>query len=119
MGSVKLFESELRIMDYLWEHSTPPAKDVAAHCLSVYAWTKNTTYSILNKLIAKGYIERKEPGFRCVPLIERENVRLDEAINVVRRFFDGSYKLMFAELMAAETISPEELKELKELIERS
>ena len=119
MESVKLFESELRIMAYLWEHGIPPAKDVAAHCLQVYAWTKNTTYSILNKLIAKGYIERREPGFQCVPLIERENVRLDEAKNVVGRFFDGSYKLMFAELLAAEAISPEELKELKDMIERA
>ncbi len=119
MESVKLFESELRVMIYIWEHMNPLAKDIAAYCLSAYAWTKNTTYSILNKLIAKGYIERKEPGYSCVPLIERENVRLDEARSVVGRFFDGSYKLMFAELMAAEAISPEEIKELKELIERS
>lgn len=119
MESIKLFESELRVMAYIWEHDAPAAKDVAAHCLLTYAWSKNTTYSILNKLIAKGYISRKEPGFQCVPLIEKENVRLDEAKSVVGRFFEGSYKLMFAELLAAEAISAEELEELKKMIERS
>ena len=119
MESVKLFESELRIMAYIWEHDNPPAKDIAAHCLKTYAWTKNTTYSILNKLVAKAYIERREPNFLCVPLIERKNARLDEAKSVVGRFFDGSYKLLFAELLAAKAISPEELKELKDMIERS
>lgn len=54
-----------------------------------------------------------------MPLIERKNARLDEAKSVVGRFFDGSYKLLFAELLAAKAISPEELKELKDMIERS
>lgn len=119
MDTIKLFESELRIMDFIWQKGEPRAKDIAAHCLAAYAWTKNTTYTIINKLIAKGYIERREPGFVCVPLIAQENVRLSEAKSVAQRFFGGSYKLMFTELISAEAISESEIKELKDMIGRA
>lgn len=119
MQDITLFESEYRVMDFAWRHENSRAKEIAAHCLQTYAWTKNTTYSIINRLIAKGYLERKEPGFVCAPLIAQQDVRLSEAKSVVGKFFEGSYKMLFAELLAAEEISQEELSALKGMIEEA
>ena len=81
--NIKLFDSELKVMDVLWKDGDVPAKYVADTLNREVGWNKNTTYTLIKRCINKGAIERTEPGFMCHALIAKEQVQ-DE-------FSKGSY----------------------------
>ena len=79
---------------------------------------QNTTYTVLKKLIDKGYIRRDEPGFVCSSLITRGEIQRSEARGLLDRFFSGSRKALFSALLEDEELSEAELAELRDLIDR-
>ena len=54
---VKLFDSELKIMEVLWEEGPVPARRVAEILSLRVGWNKNTTYTVIKKCIEKGAIQ--------------------------------------------------------------
>ena len=73
--NIKLFDSELKVMDVLWKDGDVPAKYVADTLNREVGWNKNTTYTLIKRCINKGAIERTEPGFMCHALIAKEQVQ--------------------------------------------
>jgi len=117
MDKIKLFEGELKLMELLWENEGATAKELALLASERIGWNKNTTYTILRKLVAKGVIERSEPNFVCRSLITREDVGRYEAQKVLRSFFGGSVKALFSSFIADGTLSDKEADELRKLID--
>jgi predicted transcriptional regulator len=113
----KLFDSEIKVMEIIWENEPISAKQVSLIAAEQIGWNKNTTYTIINKLDSKGYIKREDPGFICSPLISREDVRKTEAQNLVDKLFGGSKKALFSALLEDEKISSDDLDELRKMIE--
>ena len=62
---IKLFDSELKVMDVLWREGDQPAKYVAKTLTDELGWNVNTTYTLIKRCIKKGAIERTEPNFMC------------------------------------------------------
>lgn len=114
----KLFDSEGKIMEILWDRGTLSAKEICAAAAETIGWNKNTTYTILKKLEAKGYIRRDEPGFQCTPLITRGEVQKQEADTLLQKVFKGSRKALFSALLEDEKLSDSEIEELRRLIEK-
>ena len=114
----KLFDSERKVMEVLWEADAPlTAKEIAAKLNDIVGWNKNTTYTVIKKCIDKGAIQRREPNFQCFPLIRREEVRPAAAVELVDKVFDGSASLLFASLLSGRQLPPEEVQRLRALID--
>ena len=60
----RLFESELRVMEPLWEEGELSAGALAKKLNASCGWNRNTTYTVIKKLVDTGAIERKDPGFK-------------------------------------------------------
>ena len=116
MDKIKLFEGELKLMELLWENEGATAKELTLMAADKIGWNKNTTYTVLKKLVAKGAIKRDEPAFICSSLIRREDIGREEAKSVLRSFFNGSVKAMLSSFMAEGTLSEEEAAELRRMI---
>ena len=69
MGEIKIFDSELLLMEYLWEHGPCIAADLAEEFLKRYNWKKSTTYIVLKRLEGKGAISREEPKYLVTPIV--------------------------------------------------
>ncbi|MDR2771725.1 MAG: BlaI/MecI/CopY family transcriptional regulator, partial [Clostridiales Family XIII bacterium] len=54
--NVKLFDSELKVMDVLWQEGDLTAKGIAKILAGRIGWNKNTTYTVIKKCIDKGAI---------------------------------------------------------------
>ena len=113
----KLFDSEAKVMEILWDHGPLPAKDISRMAAETIGWNKNTTYTIIKKLEAKGYLRRDEPGFLCTPLLSRDEARKTEANTLLRKVFGGSRKALFSALLEDEQLSDDEIDELRRLID--
>ena len=117
MDRIKLFDGELRLMELLWGNEGATAKQLSILASAKIGWNKNTTYTVIKKLVAKGAIRRKEPGFVCCSLIGREDVGREEAKSVLRSFFGGSVKALFSSFMEEGALSVEEAEELRRMID--
>ena len=114
----KLFESELKVMEIVWENQPVTAKEISLIAAETIGWNKNTTYTVIKKLESKGFLKREEPGFRCTALISRDAVRKSEAQSLIERLFGGSKQALFSALLEDEELSKQEINALRELIEK-
>ena len=114
----KIFDSEAKVMEILWERGPLSAKEISLIAADSIGWNKNTTYTVIKKLETKGFIRRDEPGFICTPLISREEIRKNEAVSILNKFFGGSRKALFSALLEDEKLSDQELEELRDLIDK-
>lgn len=114
--SVKLFDSELKVMGVLWREGDQTAKHISDILKAETGWNMNTTYTVIKKCITKGAILRSEPGFLCHALISKEEVRAAEAEELIGKLFDGSPDLLFASLLSSKKLSGEQLERLRRII---
>lgn len=116
--SIKLFDSELKVMNVLWRGGDRTAKEVSDILKAETGWNMNTTYTVIKKCIAKGAIERSEPGFVCHALIPKEAVQEAETDELIGKLFDGSVDKLFAALLGSKKLSVEQIARLKEIVDR-
>ena len=114
--SIKLFDSELKVMDVLWRKGDMTAKEISDILKAEIGWNMNTTYTVIKKCIAKEAIERREPGFQCHALIGKEAVQEAETDELIGKLFDGSADKLFAALLGRKKLSAEQIAKLKQIV---
>lgn len=112
----KLFDSERKIMDVLWREGEQSAGQLAKILKEETGWNRNTTYTVIKKCIDKGVVQRLDPGFICIPLIDKEQIQQQEAQELIDKVFDGSAPLLFASLLGNNKLSSQEIETLKQMI---
>lgn len=115
---LKLFDSELKIMDVLWREGAVTAKYIADSLAVEVGWNKNTTYTLIKRCIQKGAIERTEPNFLCRACIPKEQVQEQETNALIDKVFDGSVDKLFAALVGRENLSGEQIASLKQMVQQ-
>ena len=117
MEEKKLFDSELKVMDVIWREGDIPARKIAGILGEAYGWNKNTTYTLIKRCMAKGAIERVEPGVVCHALVSKESVQMAETDELIEKMYDGAADSLFAALLHRERMSAEQIARLKKMIE--
>lgn len=112
----RIFDSEAKVMEIIWEKGPISAKEISLIAAEKTGWNKNTTYTVIKKLEAKGFIQRNEPGFICTPLVSRNRVQKVEAKSLLKKVFGGSRSALFSALIEDEPLSAEEVDTLRKLI---
>jgi len=118
MESVKLFDSEIKLMELLWETEPISAKQLSVLAAEKYEWNKNTTYTVIKKLNDKNAIKRSEPNFICTSIIKKQDIQQAETQNLIEKLFNGSKKAFLSAFVQNEELSKEEIDELKNMIEK-
>ncbi len=114
---IKLFDSELKVMDVLWQEGDSTAKHISNVLGEKVGWNMNTTYTLIKRCIKKGAIERSEPNFMCHALIPKEKVQEAETDELINKMFDGSADKLFASLLGRKKLSAEQIEKLKQIVE--
>lgn len=113
---MKLFDSELKVMEVLWEQGAKPARDIVDVLSERIGWNKNTTYTVIKKCIDKGVIEREEPNFLCKPLVTKDEVAQSETEQLIDKMFGGSSELFFSSFLKNQGISEADAARLAKMI---
>ena len=126
---MKLFDSELKVMEVLWEQSDDSteepaetkrsAKEIVDVLSARIGWNKNTTYTVIKKCIEKGAIERTEPGFLCKALVSRDEVAQSETEQWIDKMYGGSSELFFSSFLKNRGISEAEATRLAKMIKEA
>lgn len=114
--AIKLFDSELKVMDVLWRKGDQTAKQIADLLREETGWNVNTTYTVIKKCVAKGAIQRMEPNFLCHPLLPKAEVQNAETDELIGKLFDGSADKLFSALLGRKELTAEQLTALKDIV---
>lgn len=119
---VTLTRAEMEIMNYLWarEEGRGSVRDVL-ECYPEPKPAYTTTATFLKILTQKGFVAvEKNPGdgktFFFRPLISQDEYRKRVIKDVKDSFFGGSAKSLVNFFVKEESIDPNEIKELLEMI---
>ena len=115
-NDIRLHEGELNVMELLWSNKQLAAKDIADIINEYIGWKKNTTYTVINRLIAKGAIVRQDPGFICKATISKRAAQRSETKALLDKLFNGSYSTFFNEYLRYQPLTNAELLELQRII---
>ena len=113
----KLFDAELRLMEVIWERETVSAKEVSLIAAERFGWNKNTTYTVIKRLIDKDVLRRDEPGFICSAKLGKADVQKAETETLIEKLFGGSKKAFFA-AFSDDNLSADEVEALRALIDK-
>lgn len=113
---VKLFDSELKVMDVLWREGDATAKHISDVLKEEVGWNMNTTYTLIKRCIKKGAIERLEPNFMCHALIPKETVQEAETNELINKIYDGSADKLFAALLGRKKLTVEQIDKLRQIV---
>jgi len=114
----KLSDAELEVMQILWANGELRASAVADLAKAKTGWEKNTAYTFLQRLVKKGAVSRRDPGFYCTAACSREDVQGREARGMVDKLFDGSIGMFVHAFANGSGITPDEREALQTLIDQ-
>ncbi len=112
-----LFESERRVMEVLWREGSLRAGEIAKILALEVGWSRNTTYTVINKCVSKGYIVRGEKNFFCEPILTKREAANEILYDVMDKYFDSSPVKLFSAL--SEKSGKQELKKMKKIIKNA
>jgi predicted transcriptional regulator len=116
LPEIRLHEGELNIMELLWSNKTLAAKDISKIIKEYIGWEKNTTYTVINRLIEKGAVKREDPGFLCKAAISKRTVQAIETKVLLNKLYNGSLNTFLTEYLKNQTLSKTEILELQRII---
>ena len=104
-------------MEPLWADGPMSAGELAKRLAASCGWNRNTTYTVIKKLVDKGAVSRSEPGFLCTPLISREDVQRLETDSLITRLFGGSKTQFLSAFLSEGQLTQSEAQQLRAIIE--
>ncbi len=112
---IRLHEGELNVMELLWSNKELAAKDIAKIIKEYIGWEKNTTYTVIKRLIDKGAVERIEPGFICRSIISKREVQKIETEALFSKLFNSSLSSFFNEYLRHRKLTTTEIFEMRKI----
>lgn len=116
MKEIRLHEGELNIMELLWSNKALAAKDIAKIIKEYIGWEKNTTYTVIKRLIDKGAIVREDPGFICKASVSKRTVQGTETRVLLNKFYNGSLCTFLTDYVKNQPLTKAEVMELERII---
>jgi BlaI family penicillinase repressor len=116
--AITLGKREHDLMDVLWERGPSTVAEVREAIGTSLAYT--TVLTILRNLETKGAVSRWGEGraHRYFAVVAREDAREGALQRLIDRFFAGSHEGLLTHLVEGRRVSPEQLAELRERIDR-
>ena len=116
MKEIRLHEGELNVMELLWSNKELAAKDISKIIKEYIGWEKNTTYTVIKRLIDKGAIVRQDPGFICKANISKKRVQEIEANALMDKLFNGSISNFLIDYLNNQRLTGTDIENLERII---
>ena len=114
METPKIFDSELRFCEILWEHQPVRSSELAHLCTEKLGWKKSTTYTVIKRLTERGVVQTEDAVVTA--LVSRDQVQRAESRAFVERNFSGSLPGFLNAFVGGRGLSAEEADELRRMI---
>ena len=116
---ITLTDREADVMQILWEQGPSVVAEVRVALSDELAYT--TVLTILRTLETKGYVSHTEEGrgHRYLAIVKQQAARKSALRHLTSKLFKGSTELLFAQLVSEKNLRPDEIRRMRELLDKS
>ena len=115
METPKIFDSELRFCEILWEHQPVRSSELAHLCTEKLGWKKSTTYTFIKKLCENGIFKNENAIVSSV--LNKEEYHRAQGEAFVEKAYGGSLPKMIAAFIQSKKLSAAQIAEIEAMIE--
>ncbi len=115
METPKIFESEYRFCEILWENEPVSSSELVRLCNEHLEWKKSTTYTVIRRLSQRGVL--KSENAVVTSLVSKEEVLAAESTQVVEKAFSGSLPGFIAAFTRNKKLTSKEIEEIHQIID--
>ena len=115
METPKIFESEYRFCEILWENEPVSSSELVKLCGKHLEWKKSTTYTVIRRLSERGVL--KSENAVVTSLVSKDEVQTAESAEVVEKTFAGSLPSFIAAFTRKKTLTKNEIDEIRKIID--
>ena len=84
--NIKIFPSEYRFCQILWENEPVTTTQLVYLCRDKLNWTKSTTYTVIRRLVSRGFIKKEGP--LCRSLASKSDVQCNAITELIADYFE-------------------------------
>ena len=120
----RLPDAELEVMKVIWHNQTPISTSEVKQCIDeegVNRWTQQTLQSFLNRLIAKGFLEKGKRGkeYIYMPLIAERDYIDFESRQFLKKLHGNSVASLMRAFFDRSKLSDEDIAKLEEMFKEN
>lgn len=115
MSTPKVFESEYRFCQILWEHEPVKSSELVALCEEKLGWKPTTTYTVIKRLSERGILKNENTVVSS--LVSKDEIQAAEINEMVEKTFDGSHVQFIAAFTQSRRLSKKEIDEVQKIID--
>lgn len=117
----KISETEWKVMKIIWNNPYITANEVIDILDNSVEWKPKTVKTLLNRLLNKGAINFEKEGreYKYYPLVSEDQCIKEENKSFLDRVYSGAFKTMIANFIEDQTLSKDDINDLKKLLEKS
>lgn len=116
MKEIRLHEGELNVMELLWSNKELAAKDISKIIKEYIGWEKNTTYTVIKRLIDKGAVEREDPGFICRAKVSKRKIQEIETKALIDQLYNGSISNFIIDYINNQRLTGTDIENLERVV---
>lgn len=116
MKEMRMHEGELNVMELLWSNKVLAAKDISKIIKEYIGWEKNTTYTVIKRLIEKGAVTREDPGFICKAVVSKKKIQEIETQALLDKLYNGSLSNFIADYLMSQNLTRDDIISLEYLL---
>ncbi len=111
-------ESELAILQVLWEHGPSTVREVQEELSRQSGYT--TVLKLLQIMYEKGLVDRRKDGraHRYQPVIEKEKTQQEMLGKFTKQLFGGSMQQLIQRAITSEKLDRDDLNEIELLLQK-
>lgn len=112
-------DAEWEVMKVLWAKSPCTANEVIEALEAQTDWKPKTVRTLLNRLAQKQAISYSQENrvYAYFPLVSEDECIKSETDSFLKRIYGGAFKPLLVNFLKEEQLSPEEIKELKNILD--
>jgi BlaI family transcriptional regulator, penicillinase repressor len=116
----RISEAEAEVMKVLWARSPVTAGEIIDALAGKTAWKPKTIKTLLARLVCKRAVGHSKSGkaYAYHPLIDAETFGRAQRKSLLGRVYGGALAPMLAAFIAEEPLSPDDIAELRALLDR-
>lgn len=111
----KIFESEYRFCQILWEREPVRSGELVALCSEKLGWKPTTTYTVIRRLAERGVLKNEHSV--VTSLVSRTEAECAEIDELLEKRFGGSLPGFIAAFARRKGVTAAELEEAERMIE--
>lgn len=116
MKEIRLHDGELNVMELLWSNKELAAKDISKIIKEYIGWEKNTTYTVIKRLINKGAIKREDPGFICKAIVTKRKIQEIETRALLDKLYNGSISNLMIDYINNQKLTGTDLENIERVL---